>query len=96
MPATYIRRSGINLTNAVLEMHGIKQTATADKTALLPRACYFCRHRNPPTHEYCEECQKPLDPTQIAAQERTANDMINTIVEAKINEILAKRGLVRV
>ena len=96
MPATYIRRSGINLTNVALEMHGLKpKNGESEKSQLLPLNCYFCKHPNPSTNSYCEKCGKPLDPTKIAESERNASDVINALVEAKINEILVKKGLGR-
>lgn len=90
MPATYIKKSGIDLEDPMLKMQGIKKEEQKDNgDNLKPLTCWFCKTINEATNTYCKKCSKPLRPEDIQKIEAEREERIKeatNITEAMINE----------
>lgn len=99
MPRTYVHLSGRDVDNAILEMHGLKKTDDKnDNTHLKHKQCPICGETNEFELDVCRRCARPLDvkkALEIVNKEKEVMkmitpDMIEKMIETKINEILGR------
>ena len=58
MPATYIHLSGVQVDDALLKMHGLKQDSPIP--ILSYQVCARCKHKNGATSDFCAQCGAAL------------------------------------
>lgn len=84
MPEVYIRSEAIDELKALKKAAGLGEKEEAKQTG---RVCLHCRHINPYTAEYCDNCNLPLDAEKL--------QRIKTTVDAVKVEEAAERMIER-
>jgi len=87
MPRTYIKRSGIDIEEPMLELQGIESRKREElKSELKPLKCVFCGEVNEATNNFCKVCNKPLRPEEIQRLEQERESMFNEMTKAYMKQ----------
>jgi integrase len=60
MPEIYTHELGDEVSNQILELHGIKTRASGEKNTLKPKICTNCQEQNKPNSHWCSKCKMIL------------------------------------
>ncbi|MCM1985612.1 tyrosine-type recombinase/integrase [Methanococcoides seepicolus] len=89
MPATYIHLSGVQVDDALLKMHGLKQD---DPVPILSyQVCVRCKHKNGATSDFCAQCGAALRvETAISTDERREELMLKLMGLVENDQSIAR------
>jgi integrase len=94
MPSVYVRLSGRDIDNRLLELHGLKPKQD-DQLQQTVKACPRCQLKNAPTSKFCNRCGAALD-IRIALETdqriRRAESVMETLLtDSKVKAFLAEK-----
>jgi integrase/ribosomal protein L40E len=83
MPSVYVRLSGRDIDNRLLELHGLKPKQN-EKLEMTVKVCPRCEIKNPPVSRFCSRCGSALDikaALETDARIRRAEDTMETLLK---------------
>jgi integrase/ribosomal protein L40E len=83
MPSVYVRLSGRDIDNKLLELHGLKPKQN-EKVEETVKVCARCQVRNPPASKFCSRCGSALSiKAALEADQRIgkAEEIMETLLE---------------
>jgi integrase len=94
MPSVYVRLSGRDIDNRLLELHGLKPKQD-DQLQQTVKACPRCQLKNSPASKFCNRCGSALD-IRIALETdqriRRAESVMETLLtDSKVKVFLAEK-----
>ena len=74
MASIYVHLSGRDVDNALLKVHGIKNTEEKEESQLNPKKCPRCQEINQFTNVFCNKCGMILDEQQMIQKNQSELD----------------------
>jgi len=94
MPSVYVRLSGRDIDNRLLELHGLKPK-TNEKLEMSVKVCPRCQIKNSPVSRFCSRCGSALDikaALEADKRIRTAEEVMETLLEdSEVKVFLAEK-----
>jgi integrase len=56
MAGVYVHLSGIDVDNAILELHGLVKNESMEENVLKVKVCTKCKEKNDPISKFCRRC----------------------------------------
>lgn len=91
MTTVYVRRASIDIRGIQRRAYGLEQT----KPKEVGRKCLTCSHVNMVTADFCEVCQQPVSPEQIARLHNSAprGDVIKAAVREVFEQMMLEKAI---
>jgi len=94
MPSVYVRLSGRDIDNRLLELHGLK-AKTNERLEQTVKSCPRCQTSNPSASKFCNRCGSALDLTaalQTDERIRRAEEVMETLLtDSEVKVFLAEK-----
>lgn len=94
MPSVYVRLSGRDIDNRLLELHGLKPKPN-ERVEQTVKVCPRCQFKNPSASKFCNRCGLALDikaALEIDERIRTAEEVMETLLkDSEVKLFLAEK-----
>ncbi len=90
--STYVHLSGMDIDNAIMQVHGMKKGEEASRPKLMVRVCQRCRQNNAIDAQYCVRCGAVLEVSpaleQTDKEEKLRKMLVDSLDNPKLVEEL--------